>query len=207
MQRNSTEEETVSSLNLVRWGGVAAMVGGALFVVLALVMASMPRGCIGAECAFREGRDTGLAGGALLMLALLLVVAGAAGLVIRARHAGRFGGLGITSVVVGAVAAVLLFIGTVLNTQDSSLVPLFIIPGLLALIVGFVLLSVAVLRARALPRWAAILLMVGSLAKLGFNDQNWQALVAVPNGLAWMAVGCVLWSDREGTVGQVVRVR
>ena len=194
-------------MNLVRWGGVAAMVGGALFVVLALVMASMPRGCIGAECAFREGRDTGLAGGALLMLALLLVVAGAAGLVIRARHAGRFGGLGITSVVVGAVAAVLFFIGTVLNTQGSSLVPLFIIPGLLALIVGFVLLSVAVLRARALPRWAAILLMVGSLAKLGFNDQNWQALMAVPNGLAWMAVGCVLWSDREGTVGQVVRVR
>ena len=128
-------------------------------------------------------------------------------MVIRARHAGRFGGLGITSVVVGAVAAVLFFIGTVLNTQGSSLVPLFIIPGLLALIVGFVLLSVAVLRARALPRWAAILLMVGSLAKLGFNDQNWQALMAVPNGLAWMAVGCVLWSDREGTVGQVVRVR
>ena len=48
----------------------------------------------------------------------------------------------------GGVAAVLLFIGTVLNTQDSSLVPLFIIPGLLALLGGFVLLSVAVLRAR-----------------------------------------------------------
>jgi uncharacterized membrane protein YjfL (UPF0719 family) len=44
LQRNSTEEETVSSLNLVRWGGIAAIVGGALFVVLALVMASMPRG-------------------------------------------------------------------------------------------------------------------------------------------------------------------
>jgi hypothetical protein len=74
LQRNSIEEETVSSSNLVRWGGVAAMVGGALFAVLALVMASMPLGCIGAECAFREGRDTGLAGGALLMLAVLLVV-------------------------------------------------------------------------------------------------------------------------------------
>ena len=207
MQRNSTEEETVSSLNLVRWGGVAAMVGGALFVVLALVMASMPRGCIGAECAFRGGRDTGLAGGALLMLALLLVVAGAAGLVIRARHAGRFGGLGITSVVVGAVAAVLLFIGTVLNTQGSSLVPLFIIPGLLALIVGFVLLSVAVLRARALPRWAAILLMVGSLAMLGFNDQNWQALMAVPNGLAWMLLGYVLWSVGSAPVLRTAPVR
>jgi hypothetical protein len=44
LQRNAIEEETVSSLNLVRWGGVAAMVGGALFAVLALVMASMPPG-------------------------------------------------------------------------------------------------------------------------------------------------------------------
>jgi uncharacterized membrane protein YqjE len=127
--------------------------------------------------------------------------------VIRTQHAGRFGRLGVTSVVVGAVAAMLLFIGTVLNTQNSSLVPLFIIPGLLALIVGFVLLSVAVLRAGVLPRWAAILLVVGSLAMLGFNDQNWQALMAVPNGLAWMAVGYVLWADREGVTRQAVRSR
>ncbi len=194
-------------MNLVRWGGVAALVGGALFTVLALVIASMPRGCIGAECAVREGRDTGLAGGALLMLALLLVVAGAAGLVIRVRDAGRFGGLGVTSVVVGAVAAMLLFIGTVLNTQDSSRVPLFIIPGLLALILGFVLLAVAVLRAGVLPRWVAIVLIVGSLAMLGFNDQNWQALMALPNGLAWMAAGYVLWSDREDVTRQAVRAR
>jgi hypothetical protein len=78
---------------------------------------------------------------------------------------------------------------------------------LLALIVGFVLLSVAVLRAGVLPRWAAILLVVGSLAMLGFNDQNWQALMAVPNGLAWMAVGYVLWADREGVTRQAVRAK
>ena len=40
------------------------MLGGTLFAVSALVIASMPRGCIGAECAFRQGR---VAGGALLM--------------------------------------------------------------------------------------------------------------------------------------------
>jgi hypothetical protein len=50
-------------------------------------------------------------------------------------------------------------------------------------------------------------LIVGSLAMLGFNDQNWQALMAVPNGLAWMAVGYVLWSDREGVTRQAVRAR
>jgi hypothetical protein len=59
--------------NTVRWGGLAAMLGGALLVVSALLIASMPRGCIGDECATRPMRDTGIVG-ALLMLAVLLVV-------------------------------------------------------------------------------------------------------------------------------------
>ena len=65
----------MSSSNVVRWGSLAEMLGGTLFAVSALVIASMPRGCIGAECAFRQGRDTGVAGGALPILALLLVAA------------------------------------------------------------------------------------------------------------------------------------
>ena len=54
------------------------MLGGALSVVVAVVIASMPRGCIGDECALRPMRDTAAAG-ALLMLALLLIMVGAAG--------------------------------------------------------------------------------------------------------------------------------
>ena len=196
--------------NTVRWGGLAAMLGGALLVVSALLIASMPRGCIGDECAARPMRDTGIVG-ALLMLALLLVVIGMAGLVIRARNAGRFGVLGKTGAAVGAVGVALPVIGSliqgILYDGDYPLMPYFVIPGVLALVVGFVLLGIAVLRARVLPRWAAVLLVVGSLAMLGFNDQNAQALMAVPFGVAWMAVGYVLWSDREGTTGQAVRVR
>ena len=186
------------------------MLGGALLVVSALLIASMPRGCIGDECAARPMRDTGIVG-ALLMLALLLVVIGMAGLVIRARNAGRFGVLGKTGAAVGAVGVALPVIGSlvqgILYDGDYPLMPYFVIPGVLALVVGFVLLGIAVLRARVLPRWAAVLLVVSSLAMLGFNDQNAQALMAVPFGVAWMAVGYVLWSDREGTAGQAVRVR
>ena len=196
--------------NTVRWGGLAAMLGGALLVVSALLIASMPRGCIGDECAARPMRDTGIVG-ALLILALLLVVIGMAGLVIRARNAGRFGVLGKTGAAVGAVGVALPVIGSlvqgILYDGDYPLMPYFVIPGVLALVVGFVLLGIAVLRARVLPRWAAVLLVVSSLAMLGFNDQNAQALMAVPFGVAWMAVGYVLWSDREGTAGQAVRVR
>jgi hypothetical protein len=82
----------MSSSSLARWGGLAVMLSGALFVVSALLIASMPRGCIGEECALRPIRETGLAG-ALLMLALLLVVVGAVGLVIRVRNTRRFGEL------------------------------------------------------------------------------------------------------------------
>ncbi len=74
--------------------------------------------------------------------------------------------------------------------------PYFVIPGVLALVVGFVLLGIAVLRARVVPRWAAVLLIVGTLAMLGFNDQNALALMAIPFGIAWIAVGYVLWSGR-----------
>jgi hypothetical protein len=74
----------------------------------------------------------------------------------------------------------------------------------LALVVGFVLLGIAVLRTGVLPRWAAVFLVVGSLAMLGFNDQNAQALLAIPNGIVWVAVGYVLWSG--GMTGRPARV-
>jgi hypothetical protein len=196
------------STSTVRWAGVAGMLGGALFVLSAVLIASMPRGCIGGECAARTMRETGAAG-ALLMLALLLIVVGMAGLVIRARNAGRFGALGKTGAVVAAVGVALPLTGSlvqgVLYGGDYPLMPYFVIPGVLALVTGFVLLGIAVLLARVLPRWAAALLVVGSLAMLGFNDQNAQALLAIPNGIAWIAVGYVLWSGEAPR--QPARVR
>jgi hypothetical protein len=185
--------------DLVRRSGLAAMLGGALFVVSALLIASMPRGCIGDECATRSMRETGVAG-ALLLLALLLVVIGAAGLVVRVRRAGRLGRLGKTGIVVAAVGAALPVIGGLVQgflfEGDYPLMPFFVIPGVAGLVVGFTLLGLAVLKARVLPRWAAVLLVVGSLAMLGFNDQNAQALLAIPNGIAWAAVGYLLWSGK-----------
>jgi hypothetical protein len=200
----------VASSKSVQWSGLAAMLGGALFVVSAVVIASMPRGCIGDECASRPMRETGVAG-ALLMLALLLVVIGAAGLVIQARDAGRLGRLGKTGIVLGAVGAALPVIGSVIQgilfDGDYPLMPYFVIPGVLALVVGFVLLGLAVLQAKVLPLWAAVLLIAGTLAMLGFNDQNARALMAIPFGISWVAVGYVLWSGRGEEVRQPARAR
>jgi hypothetical protein len=126
------------------------MFGGALFMGSAVMISSMPRGCIRDECGTRSMRETGAAG-VLLTLALLLVVVGMAGLVIRARHAGRFGVLGKTGAVVAAVGAALPIIGSliqgILYGGDYPLMPYFVIPGVLALVVGFVLLGIALLLA------------------------------------------------------------
>ena len=90
---------------------------------------------------------------------------------------------------------------------DYPLMPFFVIPGVLALVVGFVLLGLAVLQARVLPRWAAVLLVAGSLAMLGFNDQNTHALMAIPNAIVWMAVGYLLWSGKGEQIQRPERVR
>jgi hypothetical protein len=39
------------------------------------------------------------------------------------------------------------------------------------------------LRCEELPRWAAVLLVIGSLGMLGYNDQNAQALMVIPFGI------------------------
>lgn len=42
---------------------------------------------------------------------------------------------------------------------------------------------------------------------LGFNDQDAQALMAIPFGIAWMAGGYALWSDSDELAQQPARVR
>jgi hypothetical protein len=80
--------------------------------------------------------------------------------------------------------------------------PYFFIPGGLALVAGFMLLGLAILRARVLPRWTAGLLIVGALAMLGFNDQTAQVLLAIPFGVAWVAVGYALWLGLSESAAQ-----
>ena len=194
------------SISFVRWCGLAAMLGGVLWVIGNVIHAFKPRGCIAEECALRPMRDTGALEGILMLLSLMLFIAGALGLLVLARRLGRFGRIGNAGVVIGAVGAVVLVIAGLIQALifggDFPLMPGFVIPGMLALIVGFVLLGIAILRAGVLPRWAALLFIVGVLAMLGFNEQTWRTLMAIPLGVAWVAVGYVLWSGIGAPTGQ-----
>ena len=181
------------------------MLGGMLWIVSAIITASKPRGCIGSECAVRAMRDTSDVA-PFLLLALLLSAAGLAGVAIRARDTSRFRGLTKAGVALSGVGVALFVVGTVL-TAISEAFWVLMLPAGLALIVGLVLTGIAAFRTGALPRWAAALLVVGSLAMLGFNDQNAEVLMAVPFGISWIAVGYALWSDRSSPVRRTAPVR
>ena len=87
------------SSNLIRAGGVAAMLGGMLWIVAATITASKPRGYIGPECDIGTMRDSSDVA-PLLLLALLLSAIGLAVMVIRTRNTGRLDRWGQTSVVI-----------------------------------------------------------------------------------------------------------
>jgi hypothetical protein len=45
-------KEVQTSLNLIHWSGLAAILGGVLWIASAIQTGFKPRGCMGDECAF-----------------------------------------------------------------------------------------------------------------------------------------------------------
>jgi hypothetical protein len=130
---------------------------------------------------------------------MLLLGVGVAGLVLHTRNAGRLGRLGWIGLVAGVVVVEVLIISSLVEAVffDGDFPLLSVIPAGLVLIVGFLLLGIAILRARVLPLWVAVLFVVGTLALLWANTQNMQVFLAIPFGIAWVAVGYVLWWGKD----------
>ncbi len=187
------------SEQFVRWTGAAAMVGGLLWVISTVVHASKPVGCVAQECTSRQTRETSVIEGVLTLGALLLFAATACSLVLLVRSAGRFGTVGSVGTILALIGILVLVaagaVQTVVLAGDFPLMPYFVIPGIVALVAGFVMLALLVLRSGVLPRWAAASLLIGALTMLGFNEQSAAAWLAIPFGLSWMVVGYALWTQ------------
>jgi hypothetical protein len=191
----------VSTPQMVRFGGLAGMLGGVLFAAAAASLALRPPGVVGGS--HRESGDLIAA----MNVAALFLVAGLAAL--AARQAGRPGaparaarlvaGVG-AAVAGGGIALTLLGL---LGTAIGLAVPwwtLFL--GLLGLCVGSALAGGAALSVGAVPRPAALPLVATAVMLFLFNTEDARALWAVPFGAAWVVLGYVLWSDgdeRRGT--------
>ena len=208
----------MSSRRLIRWSGLAAMLGGLLWMVLG-ALAGMTGG---------STKVLGLTEGAycrMFTVSLLLVTAGLAGLYLYARQAARFGRLGVAGFVLAFIGVALMVLGNVIEWWISDLmfadVPLgefkpgtragwgiFLI-GLCVLSVGLVLVGIATIQAKALPRWSRVLpLVTGLLLASGFlalSIGEWGLWVILLSLGVWMLLGYVVWSDQGPSAGPVRR--
>ena len=188
----------MSSSNLVKWGGIAAVLAGLLLIIVLLVLSNLQQWL--APDTFSPGLPSTI----LFIGALLGQMAGVAGL--HALQRGRYGRLGTAGFLVSFVGFALEFIARIMtlivvggtsSAVNLVLVLLFLL-GNLAPFVGLVLLGVATLRARVLPRWFGVLLIVGTVVVVVLLGAQLLTIGLVANGVLWILIGYTLLS-RSGT--------
>ena len=165
----------MSSSNLTRWGGIAAMLSGVVWWVQALLELA----------GVSEEESPWLT--VLFIVALVLLLAGMVGFhTLQKGSYGRIGRAGFYTVI--AAGIVILIPNLVFLLTGSSIEVLFPI-ALLGLLIGFALYGAATLQARVLPRWCGIAFIIAFpiTAILG-------AYGNIVFGLVWLALGYILWS-------------
>ena len=123
-------------------------------------------------------------------------------------HYGRLGAAGSIVAFVGAALAALSTLLWLLTGYGDGIVGLLFSLGGLGALVGFPILGVATLRAGVLPRWCGLLL-VGWLLyfPLIFILLDFYGEARALFGLVFLALGYVLWSQRNTAAQQPSRVR
>ena len=188
----------MTSSNITRWGGIAAMVGGVFWVVWSLL------GRVSFEAAGSPFAD------ALLLLAALLTLAGLMGLhALQGANYGRIGRAGFYTAAGGLLVQALAALFLLLMSSDAwevSLQWLVAPAGSLIVLVGLVLYGAATLQARVLARWCGLGLIVVPPLAFYMNSRIFYGSLAL-FGVLWVALGYVLWSRSSTPTEQPSRVR
>jgi hypothetical protein len=218
----------ITTTNLIRWAGLAAMGAGASFIVIQVIH---PLDVLASVTTTRWAIAHYL--GVLMGLLGLLGMTG-----IYARQAEEAGWLGLIGyllftiffVITTAFQFVEAFLSPVLATAapqfvegvlgvasghatgfDLGLLPtVYVLNGFAGYMLGGVLLGIATLRARVLPRGAGVLLAAAAVLPLAASLPFVSALFphpldrifAVPMALAWAWLGYAVWSGRRQTAAQ-----
>lgn len=192
------------SSGFVRWGGLAGVVGGALWAVTPLRQPIFGGGGVPGHPVFRPYNFALLVIAVLLMLGLLAL---------HAKYKGRYGRVGLVGVAVTFVGYALLFGGSIpavaLSGEGStSLIMAGQDLGFLGALVsgvGAVLLGIALWRTTAASPLGALLLitalpvgMVGTIlvSAIGLLDIAGLPLTVL-YGAAWITLGSRLWSQGD----------
>jgi hypothetical protein len=194
----------MASSNLIRWGGLAAVLAGALFIVEAVVVP------------FIGDSHWGLH--ALDAPPHALLAVGLVGLYLWQTRQGRFGWLGTVGFILIVTASVVIALGglAIIFVDGVLKAPVGVLdtihPVELLLLIGSVLFSMATMRVNVLPSGGALLIIVGALGFFGIAfagvGPEWLISVAVAIlGAGWAWLGYALWSESGESAQQPKRVR
>lgn len=194
----------MGSRNLVRWGARAALFGGVLAVLVGILTLLIPE-----YYRYESALDYLIV--VVEAAALLCILGGIVGL--HFQHSLPYGRLGKSGFYAAFVGTVMAGVGHLVGlpflefVNSGSMAYVLIglslgsvllggmvyVLGALSMSVGYVLLSVAIMRARSLPLWCGPALIAGlaGLWTLG-NFGGWLAF-----GLAWALTGYALQSAGE----------
>lgn len=181
----------------IKWGGIAGIAAAALFIVSAILEQLSPLQRIYDSVASYLYLGVVVAA----YIAVIVAVLG-----IHALHSGRprYGRLGTTGTVLTIAGYLIMIVVRMISmvAGRQSLGNVRIGAGL-AVLIGSVLLGVIILRARILPWWCGVLLIVafplGDVANAIFSAAE-NLLLA----LLWGSVGVALLARREGVAEPAV---
>jgi hypothetical protein len=179
----------MSSSGLVRWGAIGLTLGGVTWLVLGL---SARFGYLQAI----PGREDVV----LFVVALLFTAVGLVGL--HALQKGSYGLLGEAGFYLTLLAITARVLGALVFLAGSSALEWISLPATSVMLVGLVLYGVAMMRARVLPLWYGLALMISMPVSLPLSVYG-TALF----GLFLVVLGFALWSRRGAATEQPSRVR
>ncbi len=196
----------MSSSNLVRWSGMATIVGAILIAILELMEFILFGSLTESQVAATGGW---VFVQVIYLIAMLAVLLGLIGL--YTRQVEQSGNFGVISFLVAFIGTVLFagaqwstaFIGPMLAAEapdimDAEPTGSILVGYLLSIILfslGWLLFGWASLRSSVFPRGAALLVAVGGVLFFIMGSLEWPAsTLALDAGLVWM--GYTLWSAK-----------
>ena len=195
----------MSTSNLIRWGALGAVLAGAAWMA-SFVVAIIDFASVGLIPVF--GLPYSDLGRTIYIVVLIGMLWGLLGM--HAHQETRYGRLGTTGFLVAYGGGTLTLVGLGLTwlfkinaLGQEPAVTLGIsgmVVGLMLLGIGFLLLGIATLRARVLPRWCGLALIIAFIAvfvPLAFPASLGGYAVMVVLGFVWLALGYGLWKRQS----------
>jgi len=175
---------------MVRWGGLAGVAAGVMFVLSGILnlLAPQQQGVLNSFSDYLYA--------IILAVAFALPLVVIAGLHAVQRQSGRYGRLGVAGSLISFIGYALISVLTAGSTlvEGEALYAVRLIAAA-AVLIGSILLGAMILRARVLPWWCGVLLIVGFPLGDVVNDVVGEGSEGIVFAILWGLIGYALLSS------------